>query len=484
MAWYNVGTVTATLSSATITGAGTTFISNIRVGDGITIAGSTSLHEVTNIISETQLTISPVYPGTTGGGKSYGVVPVQGYTKDLADQVKSLILSYSTLATDDGINALAALAGTVNSFPYFTSPNTMALATLNPGARAGLAVAAATDTMTYYTGATTAASTPITAVARTLLDDADTATMRATLGLGDTASPRFNTITLAGGTLAELGRYIDLHYDTTAADYHARISMEGAAQVGIDSPNIMLRASGAAGSGVGILNASADSTYLFRDGRIDAVNYANNLWRNALYRGIGHIWYNSGGTQVQSVDANGNANILGSVTSNVGNLIATAGSVFSNQWFYSSYSGGHLCMSTGNGVEFHWNGGFYYRIDGNAWVLINASPSDKSVKHVEGGTTPEEAGEIIDKLAAKSVKFSYKQNAPLELPEGSRHGFIAQEVEEILPTLFKETGAPGGNEDSTLLTYNDDAPYQLISLLVKTVSELRERVANLEQRLA
>lgn len=102
MAWYNAGTITATNNSGTITGAGTAFISNIRVGDGVTIAGSASLHEVTNIVSETQLTVSPVYPGTTGGGKTYGVVPVQGYTQGLADQAKQLILSYSTIIPSSG----------------------------------------------------------------------------------------------------------------------------------------------------------------------------------------------------------------------------------------------------------------------------------------------------------------------------------------------------------------------------------------------
>lgn len=102
MAWYNVGTVTATNNSATITGVGTAFISNIRVGDGVTITGSTSIHEVTNIISETQLTVSPVYPGTTGSGKTYGVIPVQGYVQGLADQAKQLILSYSTITGTSG----------------------------------------------------------------------------------------------------------------------------------------------------------------------------------------------------------------------------------------------------------------------------------------------------------------------------------------------------------------------------------------------
>lgn len=96
MAWYSTGTVTATNGSATVTGSGTSFLGNVRVGDGIAIAGSTSLHEVTGVSSDTQLTIAPVYPGTTGGSKTYRVAPVLGYDKDLSDAFNDIRLTWGT----------------------------------------------------------------------------------------------------------------------------------------------------------------------------------------------------------------------------------------------------------------------------------------------------------------------------------------------------------------------------------------------------
>ena len=81
--WYSQGTITATKNSAVINGAGTSFLQGVRVGDGITIVGSTSLHEVISVASNTQLTIKPAYAGTTGAGKQYAVAPVLGYDKDL-----------------------------------------------------------------------------------------------------------------------------------------------------------------------------------------------------------------------------------------------------------------------------------------------------------------------------------------------------------------------------------------------------------------
>lgn len=152
MAWYTTGTITATNNSGAITGVGTLFMANVRIGDGVTIAGSTSIHEVVNVTSDTQLTVSPVYTGTTGSGKTYGVVPVQGYTKDLADQTKSLLLSFSTIGSSATVAALAGITGAADRLPYFTSGTAMA-------------------------------TTAFTPAARTLLDDTTVAAMRTTLGL-------------------------------------------------------------------------------------------------------------------------------------------------------------------------------------------------------------------------------------------------------------------------------------------------------------
>lgn len=92
--WYSQGTITATNKNAVINGVGTSFLQGVRVGDGITIAGSTSLHEVISVASNTQLTIKPAYTGTTGAGKQYAVAPVLGYDKDLSDAFNQLRLQF------------------------------------------------------------------------------------------------------------------------------------------------------------------------------------------------------------------------------------------------------------------------------------------------------------------------------------------------------------------------------------------------------
>lgn len=59
----------------------------------------------------------------------------------------------------------------------------------------------AADTIGYWTGASTASSTSITAFGRSLIDDADAATARTTLGLGTMATQASNNVSITGGSI-------------------------------------------------------------------------------------------------------------------------------------------------------------------------------------------------------------------------------------------------------------------------------------------
>lgn len=105
MPWYKSGTVSVTQNSNAVIGAGTAFIANSRVGDGFR-GPDGRWYEVTNIASNTALSISPNYEGPTVAGGFYSIMPVQGYQKDLSDQVRAILNDYG--------EKLAALGTTGN----------------------------------------------------------------------------------------------------------------------------------------------------------------------------------------------------------------------------------------------------------------------------------------------------------------------------------------------------------------------------------
>ncbi|UVL16147.1 phage tail protein [Pseudomonas atacamensis] len=105
MPWYKTGTVSVTQNSNAVIGTGTAFIANSRVGDGFR-GPDGRWYEVTNIASNTALSISPDYEGPTAAGGFYSIMPVQGYQKDLSDRVREILNDYG--------ETLAALGTTGN----------------------------------------------------------------------------------------------------------------------------------------------------------------------------------------------------------------------------------------------------------------------------------------------------------------------------------------------------------------------------------
>lgn len=99
MSWLRAGTVTVINSSQTVTGTNADFVTNVRVGDAF-IGPDGRSYEVSNVASATVLAIIPVYQGPTVSGATYSIMPVQGYQKDLADQVRGIVNAYGAkLAT-------------------------------------------------------------------------------------------------------------------------------------------------------------------------------------------------------------------------------------------------------------------------------------------------------------------------------------------------------------------------------------------------
>ena len=107
MPWYKSGTVSVVLNSNAVIGAGTAFIANSRVGDAFR-GPDGGWYEVTNIASDTAMSISPNYLSATNAAGAYALAPMQGYVKDSADALRSLVNQYgaqlATLTDTDGLS--------------------------------------------------------------------------------------------------------------------------------------------------------------------------------------------------------------------------------------------------------------------------------------------------------------------------------------------------------------------------------------------
>ncbi|MCT4498754.1 hypothetical protein N0U25_13195 [Pseudomonas sivasensis] len=99
MGWYKAGTVSVTAGSNAVIGSGTSFIANARVGDAFR-GPDGRWYEVSNIASDTALSIAPNYQGTTAAGGGYSLAPMQGYVKESADQLRAATKVIAATATD------------------------------------------------------------------------------------------------------------------------------------------------------------------------------------------------------------------------------------------------------------------------------------------------------------------------------------------------------------------------------------------------
>lgn len=71
MAQYKTGTVAVTNGSATVTGSGTAWASNLQPGDGFTVTSTGVAYDVAQVVSDTELKLSAPYAGATGSGLAY-----------------------------------------------------------------------------------------------------------------------------------------------------------------------------------------------------------------------------------------------------------------------------------------------------------------------------------------------------------------------------------------------------------------------------
>ncbi|WP_256580955.1 MULTISPECIES: phage tail fiber protein [unclassified Pseudomonas] len=151
MAWLRAGTVAVTNGSTTVTGTATGFAANTRVGDAF-IGPDGRQYELVNVASDTVISITPAYQGVTASGAAYAIMPVQGYQKLLADQVRDWVNNYG---------AKMAALGTTGNYDILPVVKGGTGGTTQAAARSGLGLgtAATVDAATLPTKAASGINT-------------------------------------------------------------------------------------------------------------------------------------------------------------------------------------------------------------------------------------------------------------------------------------------------------------------------------------
>lgn len=225
---YNDATNTLTISSAGGGGGGGA-LADGSYGD-VTVSGTGTVITINNA-AVTLAKMANIASGSIIGRQTAGSGAPQELTASQARTILGLVIGTDVQAHSNNLAAIAGLTSAADKLPYFTGAGTAALADLTSAGRAVLAAStaaaqrtalglvigtdvqpfdaelsalagltSAANQLPYFTGSGSAALTTLSAYARTLLDDADAAAVRVTLGLGSIATLAAPTGTVVGTT--------------------------------------------------------------------------------------------------------------------------------------------------------------------------------------------------------------------------------------------------------------------------------------------
>ena len=104
---YQVGTISATNGSATITGVGTLWSANVAAGDLFVVVGGTSVYEVANVSSNVTIELSAPWATANVSGSEYAITrdftPIRNMPYLTKGDVETALILKRALMIVDGL---------------------------------------------------------------------------------------------------------------------------------------------------------------------------------------------------------------------------------------------------------------------------------------------------------------------------------------------------------------------------------------------
>jgi hypothetical protein len=199
-------------------------------------------------------------------------------------------------------------------------------------------------------------------------------------------------------------------------------------------------------------------------GRPAATLYAENIYDNM---GVG-IFANG---RSRGVYSQGQTGVLGICNNQTGNGAAVWGWVAFDAGSANANYGGYFTSN---------NHAFSYSIRADGDMLLNGALMKMSDGRLKKEVQNISLGLPV-LLALRPTTYQYIQQAPMTLPAGTQYGFIAEEVEAILPEIVRDipypvTMDPDNMTGSDMVSYKAINYEALIPLLTKAIQELNAKV--------
>lgn len=159
MAWYKSGTCSVTNGSTTVTGTGTAWVDNVRIGSDGFVGPDGLLYEISKVVSATEIILAVAYKGTTAASGRYAVAPIQGYTKELADKAAALIDQFSDAEATAASSASAAASSASAASDSATAAASSASAAKSSADSASASATAASSSASSASSSASSAAT-------------------------------------------------------------------------------------------------------------------------------------------------------------------------------------------------------------------------------------------------------------------------------------------------------------------------------------